>query len=202
MKLVSVTDAAFKRLDVTGLSCRGAVIALVSQSHIGHPGGDCIILDFASKKQKRVARSTFAAELHAMIDGFEVAKVISLALQEIICGPMSCAQLAKVEEDGQFSVPIHAAIDAFSVFTAIRKTSPTKPSEASLVILILALRESLEKGRLSAVWWVDTLSMLADGLTKGACPRKALLEAFCNGKWFLNLADPEKKPVKCVGAKT
>ena len=53
--------------------------------------------------------------------------------------------------------------------------------------------------QLDALWWCDAMSMLADGLTKGSCPRKALLEAFCRGRWVLNVTDAEKRPVSIRG---
>ena len=196
MKLVCVSDAAFKRVDPSGLACRGMVISLISGLDKSFPGGDLQVLDFASKKQKRVARSTFAAELHSVADSLETAKLISLTLQEMIGGPQTSTELATLEEgisSRKWTVPIHACIDAYSVHSAICATNTKTPTEASLQIIVQAIREGLDRGRLEALWWVYTHDMLADGLTKGSINRRALLEAFRDGKWHINGTN-ENKP--------
>ena len=49
------------------------------------------------------------------------------------------------------------------------------PAEKSLLCHVQFLRELLDHGVLEAIVWLDTRDMFADGLTKGAVPRDALL---------------------------
>ena len=48
------------------------------------------------------------------------------------------------------------------------------------------VREFLESGIVSKIWWIDTLGMLADGLAKGAVPRELLLHAASRLDWLLH----------------
>ena len=84
-RLSAVSDSAFRSLEenTTGLALRGFVVMLTVYDK-EHPGGICVILDYGTKKHKRVNRSTFAAELNAAVDTVDVATVVQFTLQEII----------------------------------------------------------------------------------------------------------------------
>ena len=56
-------------------------------------------------------------------------------------------------------------------------------------------REWLDLGVVRRLWWCDTDDMLADGMTKGAVDRDAILKLCNNGLW-----DVLKKPVKFSAA--
>ena len=88
----------------------------------------------------------------------------------------------KIEETGQLSIAIEAVIDAKSVFDSLAATDIKTPSEASLIMILLSIKESLCSYTLKTLWWVDTVDMLSDGLNKGAVPRTALLQSQ-NGIW-------------------
>ena len=47
----------------------------------------------------------------------------------------------------------------------------------------LAMREYLEAGYVDWLWWLDTLAMLADGVTKGSVEREALIKVCQLGIW-------------------
>eukprot|EP00972_Heterocapsa_arctica_P033628 4948457-Heterocapsa_arctica.AAC.1 len=49
----------------------------------------------------------------------------------------------------------------------------------------LKLREFLDAGMLKVVWWIDTLDMLADGITEGSVDRTAILAVVEHCKWKL-----------------
>ena len=51
--------------------------------------GSVMILEDASKKQKHVCRSTFAAELFAAVDGIDAALHIATSLFELVAGPQT-----------------------------------------------------------------------------------------------------------------
>ena len=62
-----------------------------------------------------------------------------------------------------------------SVFAAVTAVFIKTPAEKSLLCHIQFLRELLDHGVLVAIVWLDTRDMRADGLTKGAVQREALL---------------------------
>ena len=62
-----------------------------------------------------------------------------------------------------------------SVFAAVTAVFIKTPAEKSLLCHIQFLRELLDHGVLAAIVWLDTRDMWADGLTKGAVQREALV---------------------------
>ena len=63
-----------------------------------------------------------------------------------------------------------------SVFAAVTAVFIKTPAEKSLLCHVQILQELLDYGVLAAIVWLDTRDMHADGLTKGADPRDALLK--------------------------
>ena len=43
--------------------------------------------------------------------------------------------------------------------------------------------EYLESGHVDLLWWLDTLAMLADGMTKSSVEREALIKVCAEGTW-------------------
>ena len=116
MRLVIISDSAFKRQDDTGLACRGHFIVLCGDHAPEKLGGLCHIIDFASKRQRRVTRSTYAAELNGLIDSLEIGKVIALTVHEVVSGCVSPTNAARIEEKGESRWhQIHGLV-FFSVF--------------------------------------------------------------------------------------
>ena len=70
---------------------------------------------------------------------------------------------------------IDLGIDAYSVFAAVTATQVKAPAEKALLSHVQYLRELLDRGVCKSLIWFDTRDMLADGLTKGAVERAALL---------------------------
>jgi hypothetical protein len=193
LKLSCVSDAAFRREDSTGLSVRGYVIMICEDCGAAVSGGRHL-LDGGSKRQKRVVRATFGAELHSLVDAYELAKLILMCLTEVFMGPMSAAQLVRVEEVGGWPIPLHLHTDAFSVFSALNTRDIKTPTEESLLIILLLLREGLESGRIRRLNWIDTRDMVADGLTKGSCSRAGLLAIAELSEWILKHPHVANKP--------
>ena len=65
-------------------------------------------------------------------------------------------------------------IDALSVFAAVTATYIKPPAEKGLLAHIQFLRELLDLHILSAIMWLDTRDMVADGMTKGSVERAVL----------------------------
>ena len=73
-------------------------------------------------------------------------------------------------------------VDAKSVYAAVTATFLKTPAEKSLLCHIQFLRELLDHGVLAGIVRLDIRDMWADGLTKGAVQRDALirlLDGFC-----------------------
>ena len=107
------------------------------------------ILHYGSAACNRVTRSVMAAELLALVHGFDIAYVLQQMLQDIL---------------GK-SIPIDGYLDSRTVFNVIAKNGPTL--EKRLQIDAFALRESHSKGELRSLAWIDGKENAADGLTKG-----------------------------------
>ena len=144
------------------------------------------VLDFWSRKQTRVCRSTFAAELHNLSEAAEEGMLLAGFLQEVYYGPKTAAQLTALLESCSLQVQVWLFVDAMSVFAALAASNTQCPTEAQLLYELKALRMHLLSGRLDRLYWIDTRDMLADALTKGKVSRTALLSALKAGAWSLS----------------
>ena len=184
LRTTIITDSAFRKEDQAGLAMRGYVIAF-SPLDNGSPGGPMHFLDWGAKKQKRVCRSTYAAEAHSLIDGFELGKVITVAATELIIPNLRPGTIVRLEEQGKLCWPIEVIIDAKSVFDSLACSEVTPPTETALLFILLVLKEGLQSHTIRTMWWCDTRDMLADGLNKGVISRVGLNAASVKGQWVL-----------------
>ena len=184
-RIVCISDRAVKREDSEGLAMRGAFVCIV-QDIPDSPGGQLHIIEHYSRKQKRVVRSTFAAELHALVDSIEHGKLLMYAMCEVYFGPQKPEHLVQIEELARWPIPLEAVVDAYAVYSTAAKQESKNPEEQTLVTLVMVIREMLKSHRLNKIWWVDTRDMLADGLNKGSIPREPLLALASHGTWELS----------------
>ena len=82
------------------------------------------------------------------------------------------------------------------MFDGITAECPKTPADKPLFIHALAMREYLEVGWIDRLWWIDTLAMLADGMTKGSVDREALLQVCAEGIWKVIGAQPTFKRLR------
>ena len=59
------------------------------------------------------------------------------------------------------------------------------------------MREYLESGHVDVLWWLDTLAMLADGMTKGSVEREALIRVCAEGILKIFGQTPVSKQLRC-----
>ena len=175
--LLQISDSSYKAKAEDGLSVRGLVSVRVCAHGVneGLKSTPCHLVDFASKAQRHVTRSTFSSELFASTDAADIGLLQTVALHELkhgVLSPTSAKQLS--EGELECSVILGLAIDARSVSTAVIAPNIKVPAEPSLLLHVCWLRALLEKHRLRYLYWVDTRSMVADGLTKGSCSRSLL----------------------------
>ena len=80
-------------------------------------------------------------------------------------------------------------MDTKSVWDAVRADTVAVPADKRLFLRVLKMRELIDDGIVDKWWWVDTLDMISDGLTKGSLPREALLDITSGKAWVLR-GDP------------
>ena len=122
----------------------------------------CHILDFASRKCKRVVRSIMAGEVYAFAEGFDTVFAIKHALEKLY----------------RQKIPITMLTDSKQMFDVITKASFT--SEKRLLIDISAAREAYNRHEISNVGLVLSEHNIADGLTKPK-PCSSLMQVMTSG---------------------
>ena len=190
-RLLGFTDAAFKAQEgeSTGLALRGLAILLTEdpikmgprtgmRATTANQEEKVHLLDWLVRRLKRVVRSTFAAELNALIDTIETLLLLQLAMHQVLKGTYDTEQsLLDKMEHGQLHPPIDLMVDAKSVTDAVSAQDVCTPQECSLKLHLIAIRDRLQRGLLRSVSWTDTRDMIADALTKGAVERETIQRA-------------------------
>ena len=136
-----------------------------------------------SKKQNRVCRSTFTAELYAALDVVSLASVINLALTEVLTGCRSASRMAEIQENGSNALEADLFLDARSVFDSISAADTKSTTDRLMHIHALKLKEILAMRIAKRMIWVDTRDMLCDALNKGSVSRDAIRMACATGVW-------------------
>ena len=137
------------------------------------------------RKGKRPARSTFTAELHNLSEVAEECMLFCGFIEEAFYGAMPSATIATKLDKAELKFQICLFIDAKSVFVAISNSDVKPPTESQLLYGVKALQDHMLRGRVSRLYWVDTIDMLADALTTGKIARLPLLQALRLGRWTL-----------------
>ncbi|KAA8491186.1 Retrovirus-related Pol polyprotein from transposon TNT 1-94 [Porphyridium purpureum] len=139
-RLVIFADASFAgNLD---LSSQVAFMIVLRDD-----AGQAIPIAWASKKTRRITRSVLAAELMALMEGFDFAIFVQETMRSM-----------------KIHVPLHLCTDSKSIFDAMSTTK--LPAEKRLAIDLSVLREAFLSGEIDAVLWTRTDGNIADGLTK------------------------------------
>ena len=177
-RLIAFSDSAFKAQEEesSGLALRGIAVLLTTADCISPTSKDgaCQLIDYLTRKLKRVVRSTFAAEYNALLDSIEHLLLLQLTLHQLWYGAHATAsQLMQILESGQLLPRVEIAIDAKSVYDALCAPDISTPQEAGLKLHLLAVRDRLSKGILHALHWVDTRDMLGDPFYKGHGAQRA-----------------------------
>ena len=142
LRLLLFTDASFAC--TPNLKSRmGFVLVL------GDTEGRANILPWGSQVCSRVTRSVMAAELLALVYGFDCAHVVQNSLCEIL----------------GFDVPIYAHVDSRTVFNTVAKHNSTL--EKRLQNDVHSIRQSYRRGEIYSLSWISGKTNPADGLTKG-----------------------------------
>ena len=143
------------------------------------------VIEFYSRKQKQVRKSTLGAEQGAMVDGINTGIVIAVAMQELLSGPLNPAGALDVMSGARPLLPVEAVTDAKSLFDSLARASGKTPVEETLVFGLQYLQDLQNRGLLRRSWWVDTRDMVSDALTKGVISRKSIVQLVQTGTWRL-----------------
>ena len=103
---------------------------------------------------------------------------------------------------GRRAIEHDAGVDARAVFEGVLAETPKTPTEKSLFMHALAMREYMESGYIDRLWWFDTMAMLADGMTKGSVDRQALVQVCQQGTWAITGQTPVFKRLRDTTAPT
>ena len=90
---------------------------------------------------------------------------------------------ADIEEEGTWSLGLEAGVDARAVYDTLRAPEAKVPTEQGLIAILLSIRESLKQKRITRLWWIDTVDMVSDALTKGSVSHAAILGLLSTGFW-------------------
>jgi hypothetical protein len=101
-RITVVSDSAFRKESAGGLAMRGAIIGITSVSASSPGDSGFHVLEFFARKQRRVTRSTFSAELNGLSDAYEFGKLIAMTFSEIIQPYVIAKSLTALEETGSF----------------------------------------------------------------------------------------------------
>ncbi|CAE7581720.1 RE1 [Symbiodinium sp. CCMP2592] len=178
--LLQISDAAFKAKATDGLSMRGLISVRVNSADVesGKQNIQCHLVDFASKQQRHVTRSTFSSELFAATDATDAGLVNTVTIHEMNNGVLSfCDARHVIEGSKPCSVLLGLVLDARSVTAATVAAHVKVPAEPSLLLHVCWIRNLLQTKRLHRLYWSDTRSMTADGMTKGSVGREQIMSA-------------------------
>ncbi len=104
---------------------------------------------------------------------------------ELLCPNIELSAMRQLEDEGRLPIPLEAVIDCESIFDSLIPPETKLPTEATLIMILLQVKQMLVQGSLRALWWVDTRDMAADGLNKGLVARSVLLNVPATGIWKL-----------------
>ena len=150
------TDASFNNLPKGG-SQEGFII-LLADKHL-----NCCPIEWSSKRIKRVAKSTLAAETLAVVDGLDSAYLVRTILSEILRDVI---------------IEIRLYTDSKSLFETVGTSHVLK--DKRLLVDMSALREMNERNECK-FFWILTDQQIADSLTKAGASNKLLIEVLSKG---------------------
>jgi hypothetical protein len=186
--MVCIADSAFRASDPDCLALRGAIIGMTTCSGT-EVGGYLNILEFFCRKQTRVNRGTFGAELNNAVEATEFGILLQGFMMEVKFGCMSAQELRDRLVAGCREIPLHTIIDAHSVFTAVTAEEIQCPSERQLLYTLKSLRDHLDARRLDCLHRIDTRDMLSDCLTKGGVSRIEILKTMRTAIWRIAIKE-------------
>ena len=119
--------------------------------------GAANIIHYNSQKSKRITRSALAAELYAMMNGFDTAAALKVLLDQL-------EPNAGADNSLKSAVPMVIYTDSRSLYDSLVSLNTT--TEKRLLIDLHLLRQAYERREIAEVRWIPTEQNPADALTK------------------------------------
>ncbi|CAE7606331.1 RE2 [Symbiodinium sp. CCMP2592] len=160
-RLLAITDAGWG-VRANGESQGGLILCLCDQDVLERKPGATWVIEWSSKKLRRVVRSSTAAETLAAQNGLDAIEFAQSFLQEVLYG-MS----PKVFQQWTPENPSGLVIDSKSLYDALTRSacSSALAMEKRLAIDYAIARACLSE-RCVQPYWTNNLQMVADCLTK------------------------------------
>ena len=160
-RLLAVTDAGWGARE-NGESQGGLLLCLCDQDVLAQKPGKTWVLEWSSKKLRRVVRSSTAAETLAAQNGLDAIEFAQAFLQEVVHGmsPRSFQQWVPEQSSG-------LVIDSKSMYDALTRSACKNAlaMEKRLAIDYAIARACLAERHVQP-FWTNNLQMIADCLTK------------------------------------
>ena len=128
------------------------------------------LVDWSSRKVKRVVHSAFGAETLACSDGMGAAIYVRQILSEILYGNPKMRV-----------IPIEGFIDSKQLYDQI--TSTKQCEEKRLRLDVSEIQQCVESGEVEEIHWIPTNQMLADCLTKKNANCEHLISVLQSGEF-------------------
>ena len=107
-------------------------------------------------------------------------------MTELLQPGITVTQMRTMETRGELPIAIEACIDCRSIYDALKVPDIKLPTEQSLVLILLQIKELMTLNVIKYITWINTFDMLSDGLNKGLVSRSALLLVSSLGVWKIN----------------
>ena len=160
-RLLVITDAGWGVRE-SGESQGGLILCLCESKVLRQEEGICWVIEWASKKLRRVVRSSTAAETLAAQNGLDCIEFAQAFIQECLHG-MSPREFRTWTPE----YPSGLVIDSKSLYDALTRSacSTALAIEKRLAIDYAIARASLQERNI-VPFWTNNLQMVADPLTK------------------------------------
>ena len=159
-RLVAISDSGFKGEGQDHLAIRSGIIALVGKEFPKLGVNDIQIIEYISKKQTRICRSTYSAELFSCLDVCGLAQNVSMAITDILQGTMTATALSDTLEAGKLALELDVVIDAAAVYEnlIVEETKLKTPSDVGMLIHALKMKELLKR----IIKFLDSSGLILD----------------------------------------
>ena len=181
-RIICIADAGWGTRS-SGESQGGYILCLAHKDILERKRAPCWIVDWASKKLKRMVRSSVAAETLSSQNGLDAIESFQALLSETLYG-MSPAEFRKTTP----KVPSCLVVDSKGFYDAVTRSccSSSISVERRLMIDYAIARETMEKQHIIA-FWVNNLRMAADVLTKLKGDVRPLFEILEGGTYQIKV---------------
>jgi hypothetical protein len=140
-RLIAISDSGFKGEDQDHLAIRSGLICLVDRDFPQLGRNNLQIIEYVSKKQTRVCRSTYGAELLGAEESFDIGQFIRGVVAELQGIPVLGRHVDHVLD----SISMRVVTDAKDVYDRCSSDTSSYGSQKSLAFTIAWLRAMLQR---------------------------------------------------------